>query len=95
MDALRLSDCYGARWRRISFWTAVQGLLALAVLTTPQAHAAVECEEFKYGRERLDYNSPDDQPRIRQIEGNHFNAELGKSRSRHHERTQPAPTSTL
>ena len=72
MDAVRPVDCYGAQWRRVSFWTAVQGLLALAVLTTPQAHAAVECEEFGYGRERLDYTSPDDRPRIRQIEGNHF-----------------------
>src|SRR5215203_6174206 len=72
MDARRLLDRHGACWRRISFWTALQGLLALAVLITPQAHAAVECEEFGYGRERLDYNSPDDHPRIRQIEGNHL-----------------------
>jgi len=69
---LRPTDCYGARWGRFPLWTAAQGLLALAVLTTSQAHAAVECGEFKYGRERLDYNSPDDRPRIRQIEGNHF-----------------------
>ena len=72
MNAFRPSDCYGARWLRSPLWTAVQGLLALAVLTAPQAHAAVECGEFRYGRERLDYNSPDDRPRIRQIEGNHF-----------------------
>jgi len=81
MEALRVVACNGARWRRVSCWTAVQGLLALSVLTTPQVHAAVECGEFGYGRERLDYNSPDDRPRIRQIEGNHFNQnweELGR-----------------
>src|SRR5688500_4444026 len=72
MDVLRPSDCCGARWRRFSLWTAVRGLLALAILTTPQVHAAVECEEFTYGKERLDYNSLGDRPRIRQIETNHF-----------------------
>ena len=72
MDALRLNDCYGARWRRLSLWTVIQGLLALGVLTTQQAHAAVECGEFTYGKERLDYTAAADRPRIRQIEGNHF-----------------------
>ena len=72
MDALRPNDCYGARWRRLSLWTVIQGLLALGVLTTQQAHAAVECGEFTYGKERLDYTAAEDRPRIRQIEGNHF-----------------------
>ena len=72
MEALRSSDGFGALWGRFSLWTAVQGLLALAVLTTPQAYAAGECGDFTYGRRPLDYNSPNDQPRIRNIEGNHL-----------------------
>lgn len=69
--AFRSNDYHGARWRRFSLWT-VQGLLAFGVLTTQQAHAAVECEKFQYGGERLDYRSPADQRRIRDVERHHF-----------------------
>ena len=77
MNPFPSSDRCRARRRRVSSWALVQAVLALAVVTSQEAHAqkaqaAVICEEFKYGRERLNYNDPADRPRIRQIEGNHF-----------------------
>ncbi|MDP9130731.1 MAG: ABC transporter permease, partial [Candidatus Binatota bacterium] len=44
------------------------------ILTTQQALAAVECEPFRWEPERLDVNAPQDQKRIRQVEGHHFDA---------------------
>ena len=56
MNAIAQNDCSDARWSRFPFWTIVQGLLTLAVLTTQQAQAAVECEAFQWEPERLDFN---------------------------------------
>ena len=76
MNAITENDCPGAcrspHPRRVIFLTA---LLTLALLTPQQATAAVECEEFKWQEERLDFTSPKDQVRIRQVEGFHFDAD--------------------
>jgi tetratricopeptide (TPR) repeat protein len=64
----------GVRWSRVPLRATAQGLLALAVLTTQPAHAAVECEAFRWERERLDFNAAKDQKRIREVELHHFDA---------------------
>ena len=64
MNTIAPNDYSDARWSRFPFWAIVQGLLALAVLTTQQAQAAVECEAFRWESERLDFNAAKDQRRI-------------------------------
>ncbi len=58
--------------------SAVRWPLVLAVLITLvalEAHAAVDCEPFKWQEERLDVTAANDQLRISQIEGHHFDAD--------------------
>ena len=74
MNAIAPNDYSDARWSRFPFWTIVQALLALAVLTTQQAQAAVECEAFRWERERLDFNAAKDQKGISEVESHHFDA---------------------
>ena len=76
MNAIAPNDDPGARWSRFPFWTLVQALLTLAVLTTQQAQAAVECEAFRWEPERLDYNAAKDRRRISQVESHHFDARV-------------------
>ena len=64
MNTIAPNDYPDVRWSRFPFWAIVQGLLTLAVLTTQQAQAAVECEAFRWMPERLDFNAAKDQRRI-------------------------------
>lgn len=50
-------------------------LLGLTVLVAHQAGAAVECQPFRYERERLDVNADRDQQRIAQVEQHHLDAD--------------------
>ena len=74
MSTVALNDYIGVRWSRFPVRATAQGLLALAVLTTQPAHAAVECEAFRWEKERLDFTAAKDQRRIREVESHHFNA---------------------
>ena len=48
----------------------------MLALTTQQAQAAVECQDFRWEEERLDFNAPKDQRRIREVEQHHFDADV-------------------
>ena len=74
MNAIASDDYSHARWSRFPFWTTVQALLTLVVLTTQQAQAAVECEAFQWMPERLDFNAAKDRRRISEVESHHFDA---------------------
>ena len=50
-------------------------LLGFAVMTTPLASAAVECEPFTWQEERLDYTAAKDQLRVSQVESHHLDAD--------------------
>ena len=50
-------------------------LLLLAIAPPSPAHAAVECEAFKWQEERLDFTAAKDQVRITQVESHHFDAD--------------------
>ena len=76
MNAIVRSDCPGVRWSRFPLWAIVRGLLALVVLTTQPAQAAVECEAFQWMPERLDYNAVKDRRRISDVEYHHFDARV-------------------
>ena len=70
------SDCPRVHSSRFPLWAIVHGLLALAVLTTQQAQAAVECEAFRWEPERLDFNAAKDRKRISEVEAHHFDARV-------------------
>ena len=69
-------------------------LLALAVLTTQQAQAAVECEAFKWEAERLDFNAAKDRRRISEVESHHFDARVESLARGKTSRLGPAVTLT-
>ena len=68
-DAFRIRPCAEAPLRSVASLS-----LVLAMLIAPQA-GAVECEPFRWERERLDINAPKDQLRISQVEQHHFDAD--------------------
>ena len=64
MNTIAPNDYPDVRSSRFRVWAIVHGLLALAVLTTQQAQAAVECAAFQWMPERLDINAAKDRRRI-------------------------------
>ena len=76
MKVVAQNDSSEARWSRFPFWTIVQAVLTLTVLTTQQAQAAVECEAFQWMPERLDFTAAKDQRRISEVESHHFDARV-------------------
>ena len=64
------------RWAYLPPRVIFLAFLALAVLTTQQARAAVECEALRWEPERLDFNAAKDQRRVRQVESHHFDARV-------------------
>jgi len=75
MSAIPPNEYSDARWSRFPFWI-VPALLIVAVLTTQQAQAAVECEAFRWEPERLDFTAAKDQKRLREVESHHFDARV-------------------
>ena len=61
--------------RRLRLGAIALALLGFAVMTTPPASAAVECEPFTWQEERLDYTAAKDQRRISEVEYNHLDAD--------------------
>jgi tetratricopeptide (TPR) repeat protein len=76
MNTIAPNDYPDVRSSRFPVGVIVHGLLALAILTTQPAQAAVECAPFNWEFERLDFRAEKDQRRIRAVQNHHFNADV-------------------
>jgi tetratricopeptide (TPR) repeat protein len=76
MSSIAPNNYAGVRSSGFRLGVIMHGLLTLAILTTQQAQAAVECEAFRWEPERLDYNAAKDRRRISQVESHHFDARV-------------------